>query len=247
MARHGSLAPFDSSKESWSNYVERLGFYFVANDVDGDEKKRSILLSVCGHQTFKLIRSLVDAVALQTKSYDDLVQLVKDYYDAKPSRIVQRFKFNSRARATDESVATYVAALRQIAEHCDYKDSLQDMLRDCLVCGVNHPVFQRRLLAEKDLTYEAALDLAKSLEAAEKGSHALTIDNKSEPVHLISQHQHQKNPMSDCYRCGGRGHIASICRFKDQECHKCKKRTYSKSLSVKATIKDIKCAYRHGI
>ena len=78
MAGHDTLAPFDSSKESWSHSVERLGFYFVANDVEGDDKKRSILLSICGHQTFKLIRSLLDAQALETKSYDDIV---KDNYN----------------------------------------------------------------------------------------------------------------------------------------------------------------------
>ena len=87
-------------------------------------KKHSILLSICGHQTFKLI-SLLNAQALETKLYDDLVKMVMDYYD---SIIVQRYKFNSHVRSADESVATYVAALHQIAEYCDYKDSLQDMV-----------------------------------------------------------------------------------------------------------------------
>ena len=87
-------------------------------------KKHSILLSICGLQTFILI-SLLDAQALETKSYNDLVKLVMDYYD---SIIVQIYKFNSHVRSADESVVTYVAALHQIAEYCDYKDSLQDML-----------------------------------------------------------------------------------------------------------------------
>ena len=38
MARHGTLASFDSSKESWLHYVERLGYYFVANDVEGETR-----------------------------------------------------------------------------------------------------------------------------------------------------------------------------------------------------------------
>ena len=104
------------------------------------------------------------------------------------------FKFNSRVRATDESAATYVAALRQIAEHSDYKDSLQDMLQDHLVCGVNDLVIQRWLLAEKD---DTALDLAKSLEAAEKESHDITVDNKFEPVQFNSQHQRPENPVNN--------------------------------------------------
>ena len=151
------------SRESWSHYVERQGFYSVANDAEGDDKKHFILLSICGHPTFKLIRSLLDAQALETKSYSDLVKMVKDYYDPKLFIIVQRYKFNSRVRAAEESIATYVAALHQIAEYCDYKDSQQDMLRDRLVCGVNHQSIKRRLLTENDLTYEKALELAKSL------------------------------------------------------------------------------------
>ena len=67
MAQHGTLAPFDPSKEGWSHYVERLEYYFVPNDVEGDDKRRSILLLICGHQTFKLIRSLLDTQALETK------------------------------------------------------------------------------------------------------------------------------------------------------------------------------------
>ena len=126
-------------------------------------------------------------------------------------------------RATDESAATYVAALRQIAEHSDYKDSLQDMLQDHLVCGVNDLIIQRWLLAEKD---DTALDLAKSLEAAEKGSHDITVDNKFEPVHFNSQHQRPENPVCLQLR-GGRGDMASICCFKDQDCHKCKKRGHT--------------------
>ena len=34
------------------------------------------------------------------------------------------------------------------------------MLRDRLVCGVNHQGIQKRMLGEKELTYEKALEIA---------------------------------------------------------------------------------------
>lgn len=71
-----------------------------------------------------------------------------------------------------------MALLRQMAEHCDYKETLLDMLRDRSVCGVNHQGMQCRLLAEKDLTYKKAIELAKSMDAAEKGSQAISSDIK---------------------------------------------------------------------
>ena len=237
MARHGTLGPFDSYKESWSHYAERLGCYFIANDIEGDDKKHSILLSICGHQTFKLIRSLLDAQALETKSYDDLVKMVKDYYDPKPSIIVQRYKFNSQVKAAAESIATYVAALRQIAEYCDYKDSLQDMLQDRLVCGVNHQSILHRLLAEKDLTYKKGLELAKLLEAVKKGSLDIVATN-TVPFHYNSHHKYQRKVATaniTCHRCGG-CHLASVYFFKDQHSEMQEKGAHCQSMLLESSI-----------
>ena len=161
MATHGSVSAYDRSKEDWTSYIERLNFYFAANDVTAETKKRAILLSVCGASTYKLIRSLVsEPDKLNSTPYKDIVKLVKNHYDPKPSSIVQRHKFNTRTRAPGESIAAYVAALREIAEHCNYKESLNDMLRDRLVCGVNHEKIQQKLMSEKDLTYATALEIA---------------------------------------------------------------------------------------
>ncbi len=55
-----------------------------------------------------------------------------------PSEIVQQYRFHSRFRKTGETVATYVSKLRAVAQNCNYKDTLDDMLRDRLVCRINH-------------------------------------------------------------------------------------------------------------
>ncbi len=57
-----------------------------------------------------------------------------------------------------------VAALRSLAEFCNYEGSLSKVLRDRLVIGVQDPNIQRRLLVEKDLTFEKAFELVQSLE-----------------------------------------------------------------------------------
>ena len=46
--------------------------------------------------------------------------------------------------------------------------TLNDMLGDRLVCGINDRGIQRRLLSEPDLTYKKSLDLAQAMEAAER-------------------------------------------------------------------------------
>ena len=247
MATHGSLSPFDSSTEDWTSYTQRMNYYFVANDVADGAKKRSILLSACGATTYKIIRNLVEETKLDTTSYDDIVELVKAHFDPTPSPIMQRYRFNTRVRTDGESVAIYVAALRDIARHCEYKDTLQDMLRDRLVCGVRHKGITNRLLAEKKLDYEKALELAKAIESAEQNTKQLQSTHPPEaqlpiqptgPPPRVNHNTYpkkgrgeqprqplkQSSPRMPCYRCGGVGHSPTQCRFKDAVCHACKKR-----------------------
>ena len=229
MAMHGSVENFNPAEDDWSTYTERLEHYFHANSVTDAGKKASILLTFCGKPTYKLLRSLVPDNKLEGVSYENLVILLKDHYHPAPSAIVQRYHFNSRTRKPNESIAEYVAALRDLARHCDYGDKLAEMLRDRIVCGVNHRGIQRRLLAESALTYETAFKLAQAVEASEKET-KLLAGNKSEvPLHTEKELNYTRTssrPKGDqisCYRCGG-PHLATHCRHKDVICHCCKKK-----------------------
>ena len=62
----------------------------------------------------------------------------------------------------------FLAELRQLTEYCKFGTTLDEMLRDRLVCGVQDIRIPRRLLAELKLTLQQALDLALAIEAAEK-------------------------------------------------------------------------------
>ena len=64
--------------------------------------------------------------------------MVKDHFNPKPSESVQRHKFNNRFRANGENISDFVARLRHLAEYCNFGGSLEHMLRDRLVSGVNN-------------------------------------------------------------------------------------------------------------
>ena len=246
MATHGTVSQYQQSKETWTTYVERLNHYFIANDVADEGKKRSILLSACGSSTYKLIRSLVEVGQLATTPYSEITKLVAGYYQPIPSEIVQRYKFNTRVRASGELIATYVAALRELSEYCNYGDKLHEMLRDRLVCGVNHDTIQRKLLAETDLTYEKAYTLAQAIEASERDTLDLKgSKNSSAPllplpeVNYSRTFKHSKGKIPTkrgnptCYRCGG-PHFAPACKFINSECKFCKKKGHIARVCRKA-------------
>ena len=93
---------------------------------------------------------------------------MRQHYDPKPSAIVQRFPFNSRTCHAAESIAAYVAELRQLAEHCEYGATLNDMLCDRLVCGVDDSQIQQQLLAEPQFTFAKAFEIMMASESTEK-------------------------------------------------------------------------------
>ena len=132
---HRTVEEYDSEREQWPAYAERLEFYFATNDVNSPEKQRTILLSSCGPSTFQLIRNLVAPNKLSSKSFEELVDLVKAHYNPKPSAIVSHFKFYSCIRNHGETVEAFVARFCHLTEHSNYGATLKEMLRDRIVGG----------------------------------------------------------------------------------------------------------------
>ena len=112
MATYGRIQDFDSAKENWVEYEERLNFFFAANNATNADKKRAIFLTVVGPSTYKLLRGLVAPEKPGDVPYKDLVAKLTKHYNPTPSLVVQRFRFHSRSRAPGESVSAFVAQLR---------------------------------------------------------------------------------------------------------------------------------------
>ena len=201
---------------------------------------------VIGPEPYKLLRSLISPVKPTDKTYEELVKKLTEHYSTTPSEVMQRFQFNSRSRRIGESVAAYLAELRRLAEHCNYGDTLDKMLRDRLVWGINDAGIQRKLLQENDpLTLAQALTVAQGAETADKNlkemkaapqeldsssSSQAGVKVKSEPIQKVNSKRKPATTREGaqggvtCHCCGHPGHLATACRFKDRVCHKCKKR-----------------------
>ena len=178
-----------------------------------------------GPATFKLIRSLIAPDKPSDKSFEQIVKAVSDHLCPKPSSILLRFYFNSCVQKESESIAQFVAELRRLAVHCEFEGTLEIMLRDRLVCGVRDPQLQKRLLAERQLTFSKALELAQAFESAESSSRdiqAVRSPSVPLPVHSVDKKGLSVLDSVSCFRCGGK-HYATTCKLKSVTCNNCGK------------------------
>ena len=89
MASVGSFKEFDSAVETWASYVERLDQYFVLNDVT-NEKKVAAILSLMGPQTYGLLKDIVFPTPPREKSYQDIVNALRNHFSPRPLKIAER-------------------------------------------------------------------------------------------------------------------------------------------------------------
>ncbi|XP_069103892.1 uncharacterized protein [Argopecten irradians] len=148
----GRIDIFDSSVETWDSESERLDQYFICNDVK-NEKKVAALLSLMGGPTYTLLRGLTAPAKPSDKTYDELVNLLKNHLSPKPLAIAERFRFHKRDQKEGESIREYLAAIRKLAEHCEFAATLNDALRDRLVLAYGLST-KKTLLSEATLTLE---------------------------------------------------------------------------------------------
>ena len=129
-----NIGPFEEGTETWELYQGRLEQYFIASDVDTDEK-RATLLSTCGKKTYKLICNLLAPDKPSDAKYAAICDKLESHFDPPPSEIVERYRFYTRHRKPEEKVADFLANLRELARGCDFGTTRNAMLRDRLDLG----------------------------------------------------------------------------------------------------------------
>ena len=90
MTTLGKIDKFIPATGDWTQYIERMNQFFIANEISEEPRKKAILLSLCGAGTYSLLRNLVAPAKPSDKSYDELVRVMNEHQNPKLSVIVER-------------------------------------------------------------------------------------------------------------------------------------------------------------
>ncbi|XP_037559798.1 uncharacterized protein LOC119436838 [Dermacentor silvarum] len=248
----------------WSTWLERLEFCYEANDIVESFKKRAVLLTLCGEQTYETLRALVAPRKPSEVDLVDIIKLLSQYFDPRPSELHGRYRFQKRDQLANELVKDYVTALRTLAKECNFGNAvsttvgpdtsggsaevqsqpgstrlpLEGMLRDRLVCAIHDSHLQQRLLAEDKLTFKKAYELVLTAESAKDQQRQIQITQQQAEnfdVHRQNVRKCSTSKALQCFRCLA-NHEADKCYFKDATCNFCRKKgSHRKSLPVEKT------------
>lgn len=199
--------------------------------------RRSWFLKSIGLRNFEVLRIACLPDLPNTKTIPFLIQKLRERFEAPRLVPVMRMEFNARLQNAKESIHQYLSALQDLASKCDYRNNLDEMLRDQLIRGIRSDECRRRLLGEADLTFANAKAIVIQDETVRKQAQALAnavhVNRVDKPYNQKQHPQGQGQPsggrsegqskeFGPCFRCGRR-HNHNTCAVKSWKCFKCSK------------------------
>ncbi|UYV70738.1 hypothetical protein LAZ67_8000410, partial [Cordylochernes scorpioides] len=221
---------YNEETETFETFYERLEQFLILEEA-GDEKKKAYLLTLMGSKTYGVLKNLCSPILPKNKTFDDLIDILKRHFSPKRSIVVERFIFFKRMQLKEESISDYLVEIKRLASSCNFGNFLEDSLRDKMVCGLYNAKIQNRILSEGDISLAKVIEIALSMEAAEKNTKLfhleqgedcvdkLRIERKVESNFQNGKCKHCGKPHKEpcrfkeaiCFKCNKKGHIASIC------------------------------------
>nr|XP_056723537.1 uncharacterized protein LOC130493928 [Euleptes europaea] len=227
-AAHEEFGGASAGRGVWCDVLGQEEVFLDANDVTDPGKKRSLFFRVWDLWTFQLAQSLLAPTKLNDMPFTDIMAALGNHFATQPTQLARSLAFHLRDQEPGESVATYLAALRQTAHFCAFLD-LDGMLRDRFIFGLRNEKVCRRLVA-KDVSLTAAIEEATAAEASTRADHLgdrSTAPPPSAPVPIHYESTSDEEVEDEAHKMAarvpscGEPHNRRTCHFHDTKCQGC--------------------------
>ncbi|UYV71203.1 K02A2.6-like [Cordylochernes scorpioides] len=168
-------------------------------------EKRAYLLTLIGGKAYDTLENLCSPKLPKEYKYEALIEKLVEYFSPKLSIIVERFMFFGRIQKETESVSEYLVEIKRLASTCGFGEFLKESLRDKLVCGLRNAKIQRRILSEGDVPLARVIEIAFSMEAAEKNTKIFHFNEPADNVDKIRAEvgdRYDREQKRKCKHCG---------------------------------------------
>ncbi|UYV67046.1 K02A2.6-like, partial [Cordylochernes scorpioides] len=210
--------------EDLNCYLEQLEECFKLNKtLEAD--KVSVLLTSIDVNVYKTLRDLLVPRRPSDLKYKDLVEVLTNHLYPIKNKHYERYLFHKIVQKENEPVGKFVLRLKSQADKCKFTD-INENLCDQFVSGCFDEATLKRLLSEPFLTFDSAINIANSVEAAK--SQVNLMKNPGHDIDkLKARSKNFKFPCkynNPCKICGKSNHDTKLCKFKNAQCYICNKK-----------------------
>ena len=130
------------------------------------EHQLALFLHAIGPEALTIYNGF-DYTAEEDKSkVETVIKKFDEHFVGETNETYERYLFNKRVQEPNESIDTYITALKIIAKTCNFCQCLHDsLIRDQIVVGVRDNTVRKRLLQERKLTLNHCIDTCRGAEA----------------------------------------------------------------------------------
>ncbi|XP_076055155.1 uncharacterized protein LOC143033547 [Oratosquilla oratoria] len=200
MASSNKIGPFNLEELPFDVYLALFEAHVATQDITDAGKKNQLFVSI-GTKMFGILANLTAPDMPTTKTYDELIELMKKHFITKPSYHRSLCSFQQRRKVEKETVKELYADLKRLAKDCNFGTMFDARLRDQLFMAVDHEPYFKYLLAEdlklEALTSSTLLERILLLEKAHMGEGETGNHSSSGTVQKV----HSKT-VSKCKHCG---------------------------------------------
>ena len=244
--------PFNFTKpEEWEKWLRQFERFRGASGLSAkeDEAQVNTLIYTMGAEADDIFRSFKLSED-DSRSYKTVSEKFTSHFVKKHNVIYERARFNMRRQEEGEPVDAFVTDLYSLAEHCDFNDLHDQLIRDRIVVGIRDSKLSEKLQLDSELTLEKAITRVRQSETVHAQQTVLRGDeskeSKSGPiggVHAQKKHpaSTKKAPLkkSNCSRCGRQHPPEGRCPAREAVCRKCKKRGHFQAVCRTAKVAGI--------
>ena len=240
-----AIEPFTGG--DFAEYLQRLQFYFCANDISVvassasatekarvEKKMSAYLISPLIKMVYSTLKTLCLPASTGSMKFSEL--------KIKTSRTTVTFLFRQCSQGPTETATEFVHKLKNKSVDCDFDAFLDRALRDQFIAGLRDIGLKKTILTKPDAdvkTFQNVQEIALAEEAATRFADQMSISagtasTSTEPtqVHHASststkkswqtkRKQFSRPPTTQrlCYRCGSPDHLANKCKTRRRSAH----------------------------
>lgn len=206
-------------------------------DCSGEEKARVAMRHV-DDRAYNRIADYVRPKKVGDLTFDGLTDVMKKLFGEKKSQFEKRLElFKLRMSSVHcESLTEYAGIVNRVVEEACIKDMTPDQLKAIIfLTTIDLPRFAPTMFhvmnhakTDSDLKLNSLLEVADRFITIQADSMAVTnncrvnrIDSRSKRLKETAASESEEE--SKCESCGSGSHEREQCRYKNVQCHKCKK------------------------